>query len=83
MAKLSMTNNPITNAKKRYWLLEKRIKKLSKYRNAQTGYEGGIAAFLIINTDPTLTRALMLQREMRKEQRELEKFIRKYGYCLA
>ncbi|MAO65068.1 MAG: hypothetical protein CL666_08710 [Balneola sp.] len=83
MSNLSLSNNPVLNRKKRYWLLERRLRKLSNYRRAHIEYEDGMAARMYINTDPRVTKASELRGRIKQEQREIQKWLYDHGYNLA
>ena len=83
MLQLSMTYNPIANAKRRYWILERRLKRLSAYTRTRIEYENGMAARMYINTDPRVSKAGKLRGIIRSEQREIEKVVHSNGYNLA
>lgn len=81
--KISMQNNPIAHAKRRYWILERRLRRISNYRRTHIEYESGMAARMYINTDPKVLKAGRLRGIIRDEQRKIEKFIHRNGYTLA
>lgn len=83
MSKITLQNNPVVNAKKRYWLLERRKKRLSAFRRIKVEYEGGEAARIYINTDPRVRKAGKLRSAMTDEQTEIARWLHKHGYTLA
>lgn len=85
MNTLSMSNNPVVNRKKRYWLLEKRKRRLSLLsRPGRVEYnEEGVASAFYPNLDPRRKKANELKSRIQQEQKQIADWIHKHGYSLA